>query len=216
MPPLFSYQAVIFDLDGTLIDSAPGILRSFEDVLRKTGIQPRVPLDESIIGPPLRQTLVNLAGIADDTELNTLVELFKDSYDSEGHRATRVYEGVEELLTALVVKQVPMAIATNKRMIPTRKIVKLLGWEHCFRMIGTLDSTTPSYPNKAVLIRTLLTELAVDPANAVYIGDKPEDGAAAAANRMPFIAVGWGYGEWHAAERAASLNYVESPDELLE
>ncbi|MDD5285987.1 MAG: HAD hydrolase-like protein [Desulfuromonadaceae bacterium] len=216
MPLLLpSFQAVIFDLDGTLIDSAPGILRSFEDVLRKTGIQPRMPLDESIIGPPLRQALINLTGVNIDTELDALVELFKDSYDTEGYRATRVYEGVEELLAHLADRKIPMAIATNKRKIPTLKILELLNWNQYFQAVGTLDGKLPPYPNKSALIGALLREMGVEASTSVYIGDKWEDGEAAVANNMPFIAAGWGYGKWDSSVIHADLDLIDSPRILL-
>jgi phosphoglycolate phosphatase len=215
MKPAFSHQAVIFDLDGTLIDSAPGILCSFERVLKRAGIHPLVPINDSLIGPPLRQTLVTLTGISKDKELDTLVEFFKDSYDSEGCRNTRVYDGVGKLLATLASKKVPMAIATNKRKIPTHKIIKFLGWEHYFRMIGTLDSRTPPYQNKAAMINTLLYEMSVDAATSVYVGDKLEDGEAAEENQMPFIAVEWGYGEWDAKKIKPGWILVSSPVEAM-
>ncbi|MEI6207199.1 MAG: HAD hydrolase-like protein [Desulfuromonadales bacterium] len=190
------YQAVIFDLDGTLIDSAPSILDSFEIVLKRAGIQPLVPFNDSLIGPPLRQTLVKLTGITGDADIDTLVEYFKESYDTVGFQATRVYDGVEELLAALAGKQVQMAIATNKRKIPACKIINMLGWEYYFTVVGSLDDRTPPHPDKAALIGAVLSEMGVDVAASVYVGDKPEDGEAANANQIPFIAAGWGYGAW--------------------
>jgi len=192
----FPYQAVIFDLDGTLIDSAPSILASFESALKRGGVQPLVPFTDALIGPPLRQTLINLTGISDDSVLDALIEYFKDSYDSEGYLATRVYEGVEELLTSLSARHIPMAIATNKRKIPTLKILNHLGWESYFKLVGSLDSINPPYPDKGALISALLDEMGVDAATSVYAGDKLEDGEAAKANKMHFIAAGWGYGDW--------------------
>jgi len=209
-------MAVIFDLDGTLIDSAPSILSSFESVLKRTGIQPLVPLNKTLIGPPLLQTLINLTGISDVKDLSTLVGYFKDSYDLEGYKATRVYDGVHELLVALSGKHVPMAIATNKRIVPTRKIINQLGWEQYFKVVGALDSQFPPYSNKASLIRSLLDEMAVDAAASVYVGDKWEDGEAADANQMPFIAVGWGYEEWDAKKIKPGWRVSSTADEAME
>lgn len=192
-----SYQAIIFDLDGTLIDSAPSILTSFENALKRAGIPPRVPLTESLIGPPLRQTLINLTGISDDAVLDNLVHLFKESYDSEGYRATRIYDGVEELLAVLADRRIPMGIATNKRKIPTLKILGHLGWESYFSVVGALDNVSPPYVNKGALISAVLAEMAVEASTTIYIGDKREDWEAAQANQMPFVAVGWGYGQWN-------------------
>jgi len=209
-------QAVIFDLDGTLIDSAPSILSSFESMLKRVGIQPLVPLNKTLIGPPLRQTLVNLTGISDVSGLNTLVEYFKESYDSVGYKATRVYDGVQELLVALSDKQVPMAIATNKRIVPTLKIINLLGWEHYFKVVGALDSQFPPYSNKAALISYLLDEMAVDAAASVYVGDKWEDGEAAEANGVRFFAGAWGYGTWDSGTIATGWHLIGSPSHLAE
>jgi len=192
----FPYQAVIFDLDGTLIDSAPSILASFESALKRAGVQPLVPFTNSLIGPPLRQTLSNLTGITNDAELNTLVGYFKDSYDSEGYKSTRVYDGVEYILAPLSEKMIPMAIATNKRKVPTNKILDLLGWSSYFEIIGTLDSITPPYPDKATLIGALLDEMSLDTSMTLYVGDKREDGVAADMHSMSFIAAGWGYEDW--------------------
>jgi phosphoglycolate phosphatase len=192
----FPYQAVIFDLDGTLIDSAPSILASFESALKRAGAQSLVPFTNSLIGPPLRQTLINLTGITNDAELDTLVGYFKDSYDAEGYKLTRVYEGVEYILASLSEKMIPMAIATNKRKVPTNKILDLLGWSSYFEIIGTLDSITPPYPEKATLIGALLDEMSLDASMSLYVGDKREDGVAADMNSMSFIAAGWGYEDW--------------------
>jgi phosphoglycolate phosphatase len=208
------FQAVIFDLDGTLIDSAPGILYGFKSTLKRAGIKPLGPISKSLIGPPLRHTLATLTGINEDAELDVLIEFFKDSYDSDGYQTTRVYDGVEELLAFLANKHIPMAIATNKRKVPTLKILEFLGWESYFRETGTLDSTTPPYPDKAVLIGTLLNKLGVAAATSAYIGDTRGDGEAAEANQMPFIAVGWGYGTWRIEDMKDGWHYAGSPDSI--
>jgi len=216
MDPTFAFQAVIFDLDGTLVDSAPGILMSFENVLKRAGIKPLIPLNESLIGPPLRQTMAILTGVTLCKDLDVLVEHFKESYDSIGYKATRAYDGINSLLSCLQDKQITMAIATNKRMVPTLKILKFLGWEHYFREVGALDSVTPPYKNKASLISALLDKIAVAAASSVYIGDKREDGEAADANQMPFIAVGWGFGKWRAEPLKSGWSHVTSAVEAME
>lgn len=196
MKKLSTFQTVIFDLDGTLIDSSPSILKCFGHVLDEHGLTPLVPLCDALIGPPLRQTLVNLTRITDSAFLDRLVDGFKDCYDTEGYKETRVYAGVEALLFHLAAAGVSLAIATNKRRIPTLKILEYLGWERYFTLVGTLDTPSPPHADKGVLLGSLLRELSVQAADSVYMGDKLEDGKAAEANQMPFIAAGWGYGEW--------------------
>jgi phosphoglycolate phosphatase len=199
-----------------LIDSAPGILTSFESALKRAAIKPLVPLNESLIGPPLRQTLVNLTGVTTSSELDMLAGYFKDAYDSEGYKATLVYDGVEELLSTLASNEIPMAIATNKREVPTLKILKYFNWGSYFRSVGALDSRTPAYPDKAALIKSILSELEIEASSSLYIGDKREDAAAADANQMLFTAAGWGYGEWEsAAEMSNGWLVVKSAKEFI-
>jgi phosphoglycolate phosphatase len=184
------YNAVLFDLDGTLIDSSPSILSCFGRVLDEAGLQPLVPLSNSLIGPPLRQTLINLTGLTDNGQLNQLIERFKVYYDSEGYKASKVYDGIETILDHLVKSGISLAIATNKRRVPTLKIIEYLGWGEYFSVVGTLDTPIPPYDNKAALIRFLLHEMAVNAETSLYVGDKCDDGEAAAANNIAFCAAG--------------------------
>lgn len=199
MVSMHTSKAIIFDLDGTLIDSSPSILKCFGRVLDDFGLTPLVPLSSSLIGPPLRQTLVNLTGNTDNAFLDRLIDGFKNCYDTEGYKETRAYDGVDAMLAQLADQGVPMAIATNKRRTPTLKIIEYLGWERYFRIVGTLDTPTPSYADKAAMLSSLLDQLSVSAAAALFIGDKLEDGEAAKTNSMPFFAAGWGYGEWDEA-----------------
>lgn len=209
-------KSVIFDLDGTLIDSAPGILACFDRILRDVGISPRLPLDSRLIGPPLRQTLKVLTGIEEEDELCHLVARFKVYYDSSGYLETLVYEGIEELLALLHHRGIPLAIATNKRRIPTLKILAHLGWEHYFRLVGSLDTPNPAHPDKASLIAAMIEELNLPPTRTLYVGDKHDDGLAAEANHMPFAAAAWGYGRWEPVSARKNWAIVRSPLELNE
>ena len=209
-----TYQSIIFDLDGTLIDSSPSILKCFGHVLDETNLKPLVPLSDSLIGPPLRQTLTNLTGSTDSALLDRLVESFKACYDTKGYKATLVYEGVENMLETLSKSGIPLAIATNKRRVPTLKIIEHLGWNNYFRIIGTLDTPVLPHTNKAALIRFLLNEIGVTAETSLYVGDKWEDGEAATANSMPFCAAAWGYGEWDTAMMPSGWQFIQSAPEL--
>jgi phosphoglycolate phosphatase len=207
-------NAVIFDLDGTLIDSAPSILESFRLVLLEAGLTPQVALDAALIGPPLRQTLMKITGIPAGDELESLAKTFQRIYDNDGYRATDAYPGVADLLSLLAGNGLPVAIATNKRRTPTLKILSYFGWGDYFRQVGTIDTPNPSHADKATLIRSLLAELKLDARQTLYVGDKYEDGEAAAANGMPFIAVGWGYGEWDEATMPSGWGLARTLQDL--
>lgn len=211
MPP---YPHIIFDLDGTLIDSAPAILLSFREAFAQTGTTPAREIDETIIGPPLTETLQILSGSREPALIARLAEAFKASYDTAGYKATTAYDGIDPLLGALAAAGLTLSIATNKRIHPTRLILDHLGWRSRFTHVLALDSFTPRLPDKAAMIRRLLQDQAIPETAAVYIGDRSEDGESADANKLPFIAVTWGYGSLTGPEMRAGWRSASGPEAL--
>jgi phosphoglycolate phosphatase len=211
---MLRYPHILFDLDGTLIDSAPAILASFRDAFAQTGIAPVRAIDASVIGPPLTETLQLLSGSADPALVARLAEAFKASYDSEGYKATAAYAGVGALLAELAGAGLSLSIATNKRIHPTRLILAHLGWSDFFNHVYALDLFTPRLPDKAAMIGRLLADQNIPKDQAIYIGDRSEDGESADANGLPFIAVTWGYGSLTPAEMRGGWRAVARPDAL--
>ncbi|MDO9597109.1 MAG: HAD hydrolase-like protein [Azoarcus sp.] len=209
------YQHVIFDLDGTLIDSAPAILSSFRDAFATLGITPELTIEDGIIGPPLTETLELLSGSTDPALIARLSEQFKASYDTSGLLQTAAYDGIDELLARLKEAGLSLSIATNKRIHPTRLILDHLGWGRYFDAIYALDLFQPRLANKAAMIGRLLADRKIPLAAAVYIGDRTEDGESADANQLPFIATTWGYGSVTAEEMAPHWRAVDTPAALM-
>lgn len=209
------YSHILFDLDGTLIDSAPAILASFKAAFSTCALTPVRAISADIIGPPLTETLQILSGSVDPALINRLSEAFKTSYDSTGYRATTAYAGVTELLISLKTAGCTLAIATNKRLYPSRLILDFLGWQNYFSQVYALDLFTPRLPDKATLLTRLIEDHAIPKAAAVYIGDRAEDGHAAQANALPFIAANWGYGSLSAAELLPGWKIASTPEILL-
>jgi phosphoglycolate phosphatase len=184
---------LIFDLDGTLIDSAPSILASYAHVFASNRIATQQPLTSAMIGPPLMQTLAKLSGVEDAEVLSDLAQQFKSHYDSEGYKQTLIYNGVPQFLASLQAAGFKLYIATNKRYVPTLKIVQHLGWEQYFSGIFALDYYLPALTNKGQMLGQILSDLSITPKDALYIGDRYEDGTAAEQNGLPFVLVSWGY-----------------------
>lgn len=186
--------AIVFDLDGTLIDSSASILAGFSAALTGEGITSAVPLTPEIIGPPLKATLSILANSLDETLLDRLADRFKTFYDTTGYRDTAVFPGIPDMLCGIVASGIPMHIATNKRLLPTQRILEHLGWHDLFGRVATLDTWSPPANDKSEMIHRLLAELALVPSACLYVGDRREDAVAASANGMRFAFAAWGYG----------------------
>ena len=207
-PPERRPQAVLFDFDGTLIDSAPGILASFEAALRATGVRPAVPLAPSLIGPPLAKTVATLIGRDDPAAVQPVIEAFRADYDTAGYRSTAVYEGVTAMLDGLADAGIDLHIVTNKRIAPTRRILEHLGWTSRFAGVYALDAIEPAAAHKPALVTEVLRREGLEAARSWMVGDSAEDRRAAESNGLRFFGAAWGYG-------AADAEGLRHPLELL-
>lgn len=206
-------RTLIFDLDGTLVDSSESILSCFSRALAAHEIAPQIPLTAAIIGPPLKTTLSSLADTQDEQLLGKLAASFMAHYDGEGYKATRVYPGVAEMLEQSFAEGIKLHLATNKRLHPTQRILEHLGWSAWFASVYALDVAVPAFANKAAMLSHLLSEQSIATGKAAYVGDRPEDGQAADSNGLAFFAANWGYGRfpedipghWQVIEAPGSL-----------
>lgn len=187
-------QSVIFDLDGTLIDSSTSVLASYKAAFDRVGCEPVCALTPAIIGPPLQPTLQMLSGSSDPQLLNALAAQFIEYYDSTGYKGTVAFEGSHLFLRELVASGVGLFIATNKRIAPTKLIVKHLGWSRLFQGVYALDSWRDVLPAKEHVIRQIIGLHDLNPYLALYVGDRDDDRIAAQHAGIPFFLVPWGYG----------------------
>lgn len=186
------YTTIIFDLDGTLIESSVGILEGFTLALQECNVSPKLAIDQSLIGPPLKQTIAKLIESDDDDLVTRVADVFKENYDSVGYLKTVLFEGVFEMLSAMS-REYTLYIATNKRINPTLKIMKHLGIDVFFEAIYALDSFNPPLSSKGQLIGEIVSHHALEPKRVCYIGDRIEDGIAADDNTIDFIMASWGF-----------------------
>ena len=184
---------VIFDLDGTLIDSASGVLLSLASALQSSGITLNKPLDPSLIGPPLREMILSLVPNASVEQVRRITESFQTHYDTEGYKSSLPYPGIASTLQHLFVDQVQMHIVTNKRARPAQLILSHLQWTKYFVNVYSPDSFEPPHASKAELLGALLRDAGLVPEKCIYVGDRSEDWHAASANKVRFAWARWGY-----------------------
>ncbi len=186
-------ENIIFDLDGTLIDSAPSILSGFAFALKSMGVAPKVPLESKLIGPPLIEILSTLSGLTSNTSLNKMANAFKEYYDTTGFLQSVPFDGVDHVLRILNKEGVILHLATNKRYVPTLKILDLMNWSSLFSSIYTLDMPGNSFKTKGEMLCNQIRSAKINKNLALYVGDRNEDRIAAQENCLSFVWANWGY-----------------------
>jgi len=202
---------ILFDFDGTLVDSADCILTCYRQLLREFGVESRVKLTRSIIGPPLKETLYLLSGIQEPSVIGHMCDRFKVIYDERVIQNTHAYRLIDTLLTELGDRGNQLYIATNKRSSPTFKVVDNLNWSSVFEGVYSVDSLLDPAPNKTKLIAHIVSLHDIDLLQAIYVGDTKADALAAEANSMKFLGVSWGYSDWEQSNRTI----IKEPLSLL-
>jgi len=167
-----------------------------------------------LIGPPLSETVKKLVGEHNSMGIDLVMQNFKKYYDSKGCKSSKVYPGVNNMLNLLFSKGVTLYLATNKRFLPTQKIIELLGWSQIFKSIYAIDKYVDRpFANKTEMLSKLLNLELIDPSDTVYIGDRMEDFEAAHSNNLAAILVQWGYGDLGSIDKKL-MQTVSSADEL--
>jgi|SRR5208283_2653943 len=189
-----SLHDAIFDLDGTLVDSSPGIAWSVEQALAECGLPPLSVDLKPLIGPPIRSILATVAGLADAIALDRLERAFRISYDAEGWRKSACYCGAPEMLGRLRSGGIGLWVVTNKPLRATRRILRELRIDTFFDDIVCPDSRTPPYDSKAEALVDLLRRHGLSRTECLLAGDTLEDCHAAVAAGVACALVPHGYG----------------------
>lgn len=204
-------RSVLLDLDGTLVDSRPGIVASHEAALRALGHVPDPAFDLTfVIGPVLDDVMGDVLAHYGDTRVGEAIAAYRRHYAESGIFDLRLYDGVAALLPALTAAGLRLYLATSKRTAFAARILDHLG------LTGHFDGIYGSEPDgfrdhKPELIADILARHAIDPERAVMVGDRRYDIAGAHANRLRGIGVLWGYGGRGELETAGADLVVETP-----
>lgn len=184
-----AFDAVLFDLDGTLVDSAPGILESFRYALWQFGVVlPEAQL-RRFLGPPLRGSF---AEVLAPEEVEQAVELYRGYYRLHGQEGCGLYPGVREMLAALRRRGYTLCIATSKARDVAARVLEHYGITQAVDYLGGA-SMDESLDTKEAVIRHVLTQPLLAGKQAVMIGDRDNDMQGAAACGLPAVGVAYGY-----------------------
>lgn len=184
---------ILFDLDGTLTDSADGIIRACQYMQEKMGMEIWNSEDlQFIVGPPLMQTFTKDFGMDTETAEKALVT-YREYYTTKGLFENKVYPGVPEMLAELKKKGKRMAVATSKKESMAVTILDHFGIADYFEVIAG-DARHIGRDTKAKVIDYVLQTMQAEKADVIMVGDRKFDIEGAHALGIPCIAVEYGYG----------------------
>lgn len=209
------YTTVLFDLDGTLVDSGIGVTNSVAYAMKKFGITPP-PRNElfKFIGPPLVQSFKEFCGF-DDEKTTLAIKYYREYYSEKGILECTMYDGVLELLESLKQKGYKLALATSKPEIYATRVVENKGIMPYLDYLGaaTTDEKTRA-TKEAVIEYTLSMCDEKDRQKILMVGDRHFDINGAKAYGLDSVGVTFGYGDRQELLEAGANYIVDSMQEL--
>ena len=208
-------QLVIFDLDGTLTDSAQGIVSSFRHALAEIGaVVPDGDLASRIVGPPMHHTL-NEMGLGELADV--AVAAYRADYTARGWAMNKLFEGIPALLADLQAAGVRLAVATSKAEPTAQRILTHFGLDEHFEVVAGA-SVDGSRARKADVVAHALAQLHPLPDRVLMVGDRSHDVEGAGEHGIETVVVGWGYGrnDFAGPDAVNALAHVATVDGLRE
>lgn len=190
-------ETIVFDLDGTLIDTAPDLAAALNAVLMRERL-PAIPLEKvrHMVGRGARALIENALGWnnipADPAHVADLVSHFLVYYEANIAVTSRPFEDMERQVQALADRGCKIGICTNKPTHLSLKLLEELNLRQLFPVVLGADSRPFRKPDPRHLLETI-SELGGDPANAVLVGDSETDAKTARAANIPLVLVTFGY-----------------------
>ncbi len=205
-----NFHTILFDLDGTITDSAPGVTNSFAYALAAYGIHADPADLNRVVGPPLHESFIRFFGFS-ETEAFAAVEKYREYYRDTGIFENRVYDGIPELLNALSGAGKRLLVASSKPLVFVEKVLDHFGIRAPFEYVcgSELDGRRT---DKAEVIDWALSLIGGGADGVLMVGDRDFDVIGGHAVGLPVVGALWGYGD---REELADADYLaESPADL--
>ena len=206
-------DVLLFDLDGTLTDSAPGITGAASRALARFGIEEKPENLTDFIGPPLLDSFMGRFRMTREQAEEAVTE-YRKYYSAQGWKENEPYEGIRELLAALRSAGKRLILATSKPEIFAVRILELFELAAYFECICGAPMDDPDAGRKPAVIRAALARVGARPESAVMIGDRRHDVEGAHAVGLPAVGVLYGFGSRAELEACGAEYIAENLSEL--
>ena len=203
----------LFDLDGTLIDSEPGITACIRHAFDRLGVPAPADL-RPWIGPPLRHSFAPLLG-HDAVRVEAAVDYYHERFAVMGWREHLVYPGIEATIERLQAAGHTLAVVTSKPVRHARPILEHLPFGSAFMRLYGPDPSS-AHCEKATMIAAALADFGAAPTTAAMIGDRRYDIEGAVANGVTGIGVLWGFGSREELQQAGAQALASDPAHLVD
>ncbi|MCR5558103.1 MAG: HAD-IA family hydrolase [Butyrivibrio sp.] len=208
------YSYVLFDLDGTLTDSGPGIVNGFSYAISKMGdeVKDKEQL-KKFVGPPLRDSFERVLGYSPE-DATRAISFYREYYNGMGgNLENKVYPGIDELLSSLKNAGKKLIVATSKGEHGTNVVLEHFGLRKYFDFVATANDTDREH--KSDVIRYALKECGIQNLHdAVMVGDRENDVSAACEVGLDSIGVLYGYGDEDELTKAGATYLAQTAKDI--
>ena len=207
-----SWGIILFDLDGTLTESGPGIMKAAQYALRSYGIERPWQELSYFVGPPLGETF---ADFVPASEIDGIIGKFREYYQRDGWLDNAPYPGVREMLDTLRAAGKRLLVATSKLDRLAVQVLAHFDLLPCFEAVCGAPEGNPAAAQKASIVRAALARVGCsDPGRAVMVGDRKYDITGGHQAGVTAIGVLYGYGSREELTQAGADALAETPEAL--
>lgn len=209
------FDAVLFDLDGTLADSIGDLTASINHVRGKMGLPPvAVPVVQSYVGDGVRRLMQRALQTENQATIDEALAIHKPYYEAHCLDQTVLYPGIWPMLKGLAARRIPLGVVSNKVAAPSELILKGLRIRHFFMAVVGGDTTPHRKPDPRPL-QAAVKRLPLPLTRILVVGDSPNDVLGAQRAGYTSCAVTWGFGAEDAILAAHPDHLIRKPEELL-
>ncbi len=212
------YQYILFDLDGTITESGPGIMNSVRYAVQKMDF-PALPEEtlRKFVGPPLADSMQKYCGMSPE-EAKKAITCYREYYTSKGIFENSLYPGVRDMLKTLKENGRVLALATSKPEVFAKQILEYFHIDTCFDVVcgASLDE---KLVEKAAIITYALQSLGIDEAHkkdVLMVGDREHDVLGAKENGLDALGVLYGYGDLAELQHAGAAYIAQTAEEATD